>query len=69
VGNAQAGWYDDGAGRKRWWDGEKWTDDVQQPQADTGGGLAERSAISKLRPAPRLNRIQPLRGEVTLFSR
>jgi Protein of unknown function (DUF2510) len=39
VGNAQAGWYDDGAGNKRWWDGEKWTDNVQ-PQADPGGGLA-----------------------------
>lgn len=38
--NAQAGWYDDGAGKKRWWDGEKWTDEVQQPQADTRDGLA-----------------------------
>jgi hypothetical protein len=35
VGNAQAGWYDDSEGRKRWWDGEKWTD-VVQPQADSG---------------------------------
>jgi hypothetical protein len=35
VGNAQAGWYDDATGNKRWWDGEKWTDDVQ-PQADGG---------------------------------
>ncbi|MBW8761110.1 MAG: DUF2510 domain-containing protein, partial [Microbacterium sp.] len=23
----QAGWYDDGSGRQRWWDGERWTDD------------------------------------------
>jgi hypothetical protein len=37
VGNAQAGYYDDGAGRKRWWDGEKWTDDYQ-PLAEAGGG-------------------------------
>jgi hypothetical protein len=35
VSNAQAGWYDDATGKKRWWDGEKWTDAVQ-PQADGG---------------------------------
>ncbi|MFT4156481.1 MAG: DUF2510 domain-containing protein [Microbacterium sp.] len=23
-----AGWYDDGSGRQRWWDGVRWTDDV-----------------------------------------
>lgn len=23
---AQAGWYDDGSGRDRWWDGREWTD-------------------------------------------
>ena len=39
VGNAQAGWYDDSAGQKRWWDGEKWTDELQ-PQADAGGAIA-----------------------------
>lgn len=33
-----AGWYDDGAGRKRWWDGTTWTDQYQEP--DTGGGLS-----------------------------
>jgi hypothetical protein len=57
VGNAQAGWYDDGAGNKRWWDGEKWTDDVQ-PQADAGGGLAgavsktEADAVAGAQPRP-----------------
>src|SRR3954451_15271243 len=35
VGNTHAGWYDDGTGSKRWWDGEKWTDDVQPPQVAT----------------------------------
>lgn len=37
MGDAQPGWYDDAAGNKRWWDGERWTDQVQPP-ADTGGG-------------------------------
>ena len=57
MGNAQAGWYDDGAGKKRWWDGDKWTDDVQ-PQADPGGGLAgtvpkiEAHAVTGAQPRP-----------------
>ena len=33
MGNAQAGWYDDGSGQQRWWDGEKWTEGVQPPPA------------------------------------
>lgn len=38
--NTQAGWYDDGSGTgaKRWWDGQNWTDQYQQPPA--GGGIA-----------------------------
>lgn len=38
--NAHAGWYDDGSGTgtKRWWDGQIWTDEYQQPPA--GGGMA-----------------------------
>lgn len=27
--SAAAGWYDDGSGRLRWWDGTRWTDDYQ----------------------------------------
>lgn len=33
-----AGWYDDGQGRQRWWDGTQWTDSYQaatQPSAPT----------------------------------
>jgi hypothetical protein len=58
VSNAQAGWYDDGTGKQRWWDGEKWTDGVQPPPADTGGGLAgvvrriEADAVSGAQPRP-----------------
>jgi hypothetical protein len=61
VGNAQAGWYDDGTGTKRWWDGENWTDEIQPPQHDSGGGLsgmvrrieAEAVAGAQPRPAPK----------------
>lgn len=27
-----AGWYDDGSGRQRWWDGVRWTDQYASPQ-------------------------------------
>lgn len=26
-----AGWYDDGSGQQRWWDGTRWTDNVASP--------------------------------------
>ena len=32
-----AGWYDDGSGRQRWWDGEQWTD-TYAPEAPTSAG-------------------------------
>lgn len=28
--DADAGWYDDGSGRQRWWDGSDWVDQYQQ---------------------------------------
>lgn len=34
----QAGWYDDGTGTVRWWDGQAWTDTVQ-PDAPQEPGL------------------------------
>lgn len=60
MGYSPAGWYDDGTGDKRWWNGEKWTDDVQSSHADNGGGLAgvvhriesEAVAGAQARPAP-----------------
>ncbi len=29
--SAPAGWYDDGSGRQRWWDGRRWTSDFRAP--------------------------------------
>ncbi len=33
----QAGWYDDGTGTTRWWDGTAWTETVQPPQPQQPG--------------------------------
>jgi hypothetical protein len=58
VANAQAGWYDDGTGNKRWWDGEKWTQDYQAPQPDAAPGPSgvmqriEAAAVAGAQPRP-----------------
>ena len=44
TADTRAGWYDDGTGTKRWWDGEKWTDEVQHPPAPAGPPVAPRAA-------------------------
>ena len=54
--NAAAGWYDDGQGRQRWWDGSIWTDRFQDaPQGGGITGLIERAqadAVSGAQPRP-----------------
>lgn len=35
--NANAGWYDDGSGIIRWFDGQRWTDTVQPPAPNKSG--------------------------------
>lgn len=53
----QAGWYDDGSGQQRWWDGQAWTDEFQAPQPTEGGigGIVNRieaEAVSGAQPRP-----------------
>lgn len=59
AADTHAGWYDDGSGNSRWWDGTKWTEQVQAPKPPAGGlsglvGRIEADAVagSKPRPAP-----------------
>lgn len=57
MANAQAGWYDDGTGAMRWWDGQVWTDQYQPqiPQTPGLGGVIERieaEAVAGARPRP-----------------
>jgi hypothetical protein len=59
VANAIAGWYDDGSGRQRWWDGQNWTDTWQDPApVNSPSTLVEHiksEASSGSRPRPAAN--------------
>ena len=54
-----AGWYPDGSGKQRWWDGEKWADTWQEPDAVASpGALVEHiqaQAVSGAQPRPAAN--------------
>ncbi|MFJ4045773.1 DUF2510 domain-containing protein [Microbacterium sp. NPDC089987] len=59
MANATEGWYDDGSGTMRWWDGQQWTDAVQPPAPREPGldgvinrAVADASAGAQPRPAP-----------------
>ncbi|GAB6856128.1 DUF2510 domain-containing protein [Microbacterium xylanilyticum] len=55
--DAQAGWYDDGSGTTRWWDGTNWTDAVQPPppvERSVSGIIShiEAEAVAGAQPRP-----------------
>lgn len=57
MAQAKAGWYDDGSGRQRWWDGQLWTDNFQEPQPQEGGlsgviNRIEAEAVAGAQPRP-----------------
>jgi hypothetical protein len=41
-----AGWYDDGSGRQRWWDGQQWTEHFA-PEATDTPAIPEEQAVSE----------------------
>jgi hypothetical protein len=41
LGNSKAGWYDDGSGQLRWWDGQQWTSYYFDPRTSA---VVDRSA-------------------------
>ena len=57
----QAGWYDDGSGRQRWWDGERWTDDFAPAQ---GGAPASAAPVTSAPAAS--GSVSPVLGFVGL---
>jgi len=55
--DAQAGWYDDGTGTTRWWDGANWTETVQPPAPKAPGidgmiARAQADAVAGAQPRP-----------------
>lgn len=59
MATTQAGWYNDGTGAMRWWDGQKWTDQVQPAAAPPRGPgelidriAADAASGGQPRPAP-----------------
>ncbi|HMO11325.1 MAG TPA: DUF2510 domain-containing protein [Actinotalea sp.] len=57
MAGTQAGWYDDGTGTMRWFDGQNWTETVQPPPPPPAGlsGMVARieaDAVSGSQPRP-----------------
>ena len=56
MATTKAGWYDDGTGRQRWWDGAQWTEQYQDPAPiNSPAALVEHiqaAAVSGAQPRP-----------------
>ena len=47
------GWYDDGTGTTRYWDGTRWTEQTQEPQPGLSGTIEHVRAVANAGAAPR----------------
>lgn len=59
-----AGWYDDGSGRQRWWDGARWTEHVAPGAAVPAAGAA---GPVQLGPPPSAARVRRNASAVGIF--
>lgn len=56
MSDTAAGWYDDGSGTMRWWDGKAWTEQTQPaapPQGGLGGFIAQAQTDAAAGAQPR----------------
>lgn len=68
MAETQAGWFNDGSGTMRWWDGKDWTDKVQPPppRQQGPGGFIDRIATDAVAGASHVRRQE---GPLTSFSK
>lgn len=58
--NFSPGWYDDGSGNQRWWDGSNWTQRVLPARPRFAPHPPPATASPPAGPAPEVSEIQPL---------
>lgn len=61
-----AGWYDDGSGRQRWWDGTQWTEDYAPGHAAPPPATSEPVTSAYLASAPATPTATPILGFIGL---
>lgn len=59
-GQTPAGWYDDGQGQLRWYDGTAWTEHVQPLPAPAAPPVAEQPVAQPVEPAQPVQQAQPV---------
>lgn len=61
-----AGWYDDGSGRQRWWDGGRWTEHFAPAQGDPAPAQPVYSASPMMHMPTGGERVSPVLGFIGL---